>query len=131
MISKPKGQSPKGFCLLMSVKRADLERRIHPGLTFSNNFPSLPLPNQFMTVKMKFFAQTERWMGIHELVLDSNSYTAPVELSELLKRESAKLSPIKSHLNTIRVAVNHEFATFNTVIRNGDEIAFIPPVSGG
>ncbi len=31
----------------------------------------------------------------------------------------------------LRVAVNGEFAGWNHALRDGDEIAFIPPVSGG
>jgi molybdopterin converting factor subunit 1 len=32
---------------------------------------------------------------------------------------------------TISCAVNAEFATMDTPIREGDEVAFLPPVSGG
>ena len=31
----------------------------------------------------------------------------------------------------LRVAVNNEFADWDTKIKNGDEILFIPPVAGG
>jgi MoaE-MoaD fusion protein len=31
----------------------------------------------------------------------------------------------------VRGAVNHEFADWDTKIADGDEVAFIPPVSGG
>lgn len=30
-----------------------------------------------------------------------------------------------------RVAVNHHFATPDAVLRPGDEVAFLPPISGG
>ena len=29
------------------------------------------------------------------------------------------------------IAVNHEYVSADTVLRNGDEVALIPPVSGG
>ena len=35
------------------------------------------------------------------------------------------------HGETIRCAVNQEFAERETVIQAGDEIAFFPPVTGG
>jgi molybdopterin synthase sulfur carrier subunit len=31
----------------------------------------------------------------------------------------------------LRVAVNHAFATDATALREGDEVAFLPPISGG
>jgi len=31
----------------------------------------------------------------------------------------------------VRVAVNHEMATGNVPLRDGDEVAFFPPVTGG
>lgn len=34
-------------------------------------------------------------------------------------------------LDTVMTAINEEFATNEEVIRDGDVIAFIPPVSGG
>jgi molybdopterin converting factor small subunit len=33
--------------------------------------------------------------------------------------------------NRIRVAVNQQFAEPNVVLRDGDEVAFLPPISGG
>lgn len=34
-------------------------------------------------------------------------------------------------LERVRVAVNGEFAATDCALRDGDEIAFLPPVSGG
>ena len=34
-------------------------------------------------------------------------------------------------MKTIRVAVNHEFATLQTDLLPDDEVAFFPPVTGG
>lgn len=34
-------------------------------------------------------------------------------------------------LDTVMTAINEEFASDDEVIRDGDTIAFIPPVSGG
>lgn len=32
---------------------------------------------------------------------------------------------------SIRVAINHQFASHHTELRAGDELAFLPPISGG
>jgi molybdopterin synthase sulfur carrier subunit len=39
--------------------------------------------------------------------------------------------PRLKQLSTYMVAVNNEYATNDTIIHEGDEIAIIPPVSGG
>ena len=31
----------------------------------------------------------------------------------------------------IRIAINHQFASADTPLRAGDELAFLPPISGG
>lgn len=49
-----------------------------------------------------------------------------------LRRELVALSPALSELVSVsRVAVNHEFAADEQELREGDELALIPPVSGG
>ena len=35
------------------------------------------------------------------------------------------------HIPTIAVAVNREYSRGDTVLREGDEVALLPPVSGG
>jgi sulfur-carrier protein len=34
-------------------------------------------------------------------------------------------------LLTIRVAINQQFASLDTPLQAGDELAFLPPISGG
>ncbi|MFM8524054.1 MAG: MoaD/ThiS family protein [Cyanobacteriota bacterium] len=34
-------------------------------------------------------------------------------------------------LNTVRVAINQRFAAADTALQPGDELAFLPPISGG
>jgi molybdopterin converting factor subunit 1 len=38
---------------------------------------------------------------------------------------------LADHTRSISVAVNEEYAKPATVLRDGDEVAFLPPVSGG
>ncbi|MBI4819893.1 MAG: molybdenum cofactor biosynthesis protein MoaE [Deltaproteobacteria bacterium] len=54
-----------------------------------------------------------------------------IPLSELIARISADLPDLVPLLPFVRFAVNHEFALPTATIRHGDEIAVIPPVSGG
>jgi MoaE-MoaD fusion protein len=44
----------------------------------------------------------------------------------------ARLHPgLAADRNAVRVALNQEFVDWDAVVANGDEVAFIPPVSGG
>ena len=48
-----------------------------------------------------------------------------------LKKDLLKKYPALVELRSLYVAVNHEYAEEQSVLREGDEIAIIPPVSGG
>ena len=39
--------------------------------------------------------------------------------------------PLADYTRAISVAVNEEYARLGTSLRDGDDIAFLPPVSGG
>ena len=58
----------------------------------------------------------------------------PVSLSDLLERLSAELPPAGMaalQAENVRVAVNQTFLTGPGLIQPGDEVAFMPPVTGG
>jgi molybdopterin synthase sulfur carrier subunit len=38
---------------------------------------------------------------------------------------------LEPHGSPCRVAVNHHFASLHTSLEPGDEVAFLPPISGG
>jgi molybdopterin converting factor subunit 1 len=75
-----------------------------------------------------YFAQTRRLAGIAS---ESFSLPSPVSAdaiwSEILARHPG-LAPLRS---VTRLTRNGEFASADTVFVIGDEIALIPPVSGG
>lgn len=48
-----------------------------------------------------------------------------------LMQQLSSQYPVLKELNSIALAVNGEYATNETIIQEGDEIALIPPVSGG
>lgn len=80
-----------------------------------------------MSVKMLFFAQCADWTGCREKAV---AVERPGSVLELLKR-FPELKSILDHQKHLRVAVNLEFSDFNAEVKDGDEIAFMPPVSGG
>ena len=80
-----------------------------------------------MAAKLLFFAQCADWPGCRQR---SVAVRGPRTVLELLKG-SAELKPLLSCLDELRVAVNLEFVDFDTEVRDGDEVALMPPVSGG
>ena len=75
--------------------------------------------------KVLFFAHLRDAVGEEFLSVDASGKT----VAELKAELSAKYNlPI---MDTVMTAVNEEFASNDEIIRDGDEIAFIPPVSGG
>jgi molybdopterin converting factor small subunit len=74
-----------------------------------------------------FFAQCASWAGRKQLEIPVES---PVPLDVLIAQRT-ELQFLKDHRASLRVAVNREFSDFNREVRNGDEIAFMSPFSGG
>ena len=75
--------------------------------------------------KVLFFAHLRDAVGEDFLRIDATGKTVAA-----LKEELAGLYDLPN-MNTVMTAVNEEFAQDEDVIADGDEIAFIPPVSGG
>lgn len=75
-----------------------------------------------------YFAQVRRITGIDTEPL---AVTTPLDEGQLW-HEILQLHPDLALLHpVIRLARNGEFATADTIFQPGDEIALIPPVSGG
>ncbi len=75
-----------------------------------------------------YFAQARRISGLaRETLPGSAALTADQLWHELLRRhpDLALLHPV------IRLARNGEFSAADTLFQPGDEVALIPPVSGG
>lgn len=52
-------------------------------------------------------------------------------LIDWLKQQSPGHADAFENAKYVRAAVNHEFATLDTAVQQGDEVAFFPPVTGG
>lgn len=76
-------------------------------------------------IKVNYFARLRELTGKGEETLDRESMT----VAELLDWAEATYPGFGA--DTVRVAVNEEYALNNDVINSGDVCAFIPPVSGG
>ncbi|MBO0958540.1 molybdopterin converting factor subunit 1 [Neobacillus sp. MM2021_6] len=75
--------------------------------------------------KVLFFAHLRDAVGSEFLSLEAGGKTVAELKAELSMQYDLP------RLETVMTAINEEFASNDEVIRDGDEIAFIPPVSGG
>jgi molybdopterin converting factor subunit 1 len=79
-------------------------------------------------VRLLFFAVLRDIAGSdgRELALDEG--TTARDVWESLRRSYAKLAEFTQ---PPMIAINESYAAPETVLRDGDELAFIPPVAGG
>ncbi len=80
-----------------------------------------------MKVKTVFFALYRDLFGTDELELELPDRATVADLTSAVRR-LAKGSALPDFLV---VAVNQEYATPDRQLRDGDEVAFVPPVAGG
>ena len=81
-----------------------------------------------MKVKVKLFAGLREKMRTRELELELPDN---VRLSYLMDRLRKEYEPIRKFKSSLAVSINMEYAKGNEFLKDGDEVALIPPVSGG
>jgi molybdopterin converting factor subunit 1 len=80
-----------------------------------------------MTVKIKVFASLRERLGRSELVRDVAGGATAGDVLAGLHREF----PALAGSGRVAIAVNSEYVDPGHVLADGDELALIPPVSGG
>jgi molybdopterin converting factor subunit 1 len=79
-------------------------------------------------IRVKWFAGLREEMGSRETEIDLKSGSTLQDLIDLmLERHAALLR----YAPSLHYAVNRRYATLQAVLRDGDEVAFLPPVGGG
>ena len=81
-----------------------------------------------MRVTVRLFARLHDVTGAGELIRD---VPAPATAHAVWNALVAEWPALRDYEKTISVAVNAEYSRMTAVIMDGDEIAFLPPVSGG
>ena len=80
-----------------------------------------------MKIQILLFGIARDIVGKSQLELDTNQPLDVTSFKQLLKDKYPKMS----HLSYFKVAINQEFADDQQILNEGDEVALIPPVSGG
>jgi molybdopterin synthase sulfur carrier subunit len=88
---------------------------------------SLKIYVEDMSLKVSLYGITRDIVGTSVIELPA---PAPATVGELLA-EMRKQYPALGELRSCAVAVNHEYASHDQLLRTVDEIALIPPVAGG
>ena len=81
-----------------------------------------------MRVTVRLFARLRDLTGTGELIRE---VPAPATAHAVWNALVAEWPALREYEKTISVAVNAEYARMAADVRDGDEIAFLPPVSGG
>ena len=81
-----------------------------------------------MRVTVRLFARLRDLAGAGELVREIE---APATVHTVWKALTADMPSLVEYESTMSVAVNAEYARMAAAVHDGDEVAFLPPVSGG
>jgi molybdopterin converting factor subunit 1 len=79
-------------------------------------------------VTVKLFARLRDIAGAEELTRDM---PAGATIGHVWRELAAEFPALTEYERSISTAVNLDYARMNTEVQDGDEIAFLPPVSGG
>ena len=77
-----------------------------------------------MMIKVKYFASLREEIG-----RDSDQVTIlkPLSAEDVWKEATGR----DSFTDNLLIALNHEYVSEDTLVNDGDELAFFPPVTGG
>jgi molybdopterin converting factor subunit 1 len=81
-----------------------------------------------MKVRLLFFAVLRDIAGTGETELDLPDGTTAQAVWESLRSRHPQLA---GYATAPMTAINEEYASADAVLREGDDLAFIPPVAGG
>jgi molybdopterin synthase catalytic subunit len=81
-----------------------------------------------MTINVKLFATVRELAGVSELALDLADAATVAAAREAL---AARYPASRDALARAAFAVNRTYAPATAALSDGDELAVIPPVSGG
>jgi molybdopterin converting factor subunit 1 len=81
-----------------------------------------------MRVTVRLFARLRDLAGSGELVRDVAS---PATVRTVWQGLVGEIPALQDYEKTMSVAVNADYAKMSAVVGDGDEVAFLPPVSGG
>jgi molybdopterin converting factor subunit 1 len=84
-----------------------------------------------MTIRVRFFAALRERLGTESIDIPASSSVDVTGLLELIRRQLGEGAIDILSAPNVRIALNQEFVTDQCRVNDGDEIAFMPPITGG
>ncbi len=81
-----------------------------------------------MRIRVLYFASLARDVGKREAPLE---LPAGATVADALRQLTSNHAAIRAFGDRLAIAVNSEYVGAEHLLRDGDELALIPPVSGG
>ena len=81
-----------------------------------------------MRVTIRLFARPRDLAGSGELVRE---VPGPATVDSVWRTLVAEMPALGDYERTMSVALNADYSRMSAVVSEGDEVAFLPPVSGG
>ncbi len=84
--------------------------------------------SSLIRISILYFANVKDATGVRKDAIDLPQDTP---IKKLLTKISITYPNIKGMLNNIQISVNYKVVNMNTILKDGDEVALLPPISGG
>lgn len=85
-----------------------------------------------MTINVLFFASLKEELGLESMTLDvHDSFCNRAELLELLQNKLGRERIAPLLMENVAIAVNQTIEKADFTVQTGDEVAFLPPITGG
>jgi len=81
-----------------------------------------------MRVTIRLFARLRDLAGSGEL---TREIPGPATAQTVWRSLTAEIPSLGEYERTLSVAINAEYSRMAAAVQDGDEVAFLPPVSGG
>jgi molybdopterin converting factor subunit 1 len=88
----------------------------------------VPPASQTIRVTVLFFGRLKELAGHAE---DSIEFPDAATIEQLFSLYAGRHPELAKYRSSVVASRNQEFAAWDTPLRSGDEVAFLPPVSGG
>jgi molybdopterin synthase sulfur carrier subunit len=107
--------------------RSTLSQPLVPTLRAGYN-RLVPSVAQSVRVKVLFFGRLKEIAGRTQESID---LPAEANIESLFAHYASHYPELQQYRSSLVASCNQEFAQWNTLLHAGDEVAFLPPVSGG